>query len=284
LLRIRIVDYAGASRPVFLDDVDVSTGDEGIDRASILPPVSDEKLMKYLGKDCAGHFLFLRLEWLDTTCTLPDEETNEIMSAVIDKQLFMRFEDHSSLIEALQKMRDTNGVKGVTLDQCFEAFSKPERLDDHNMWYCSKCKEHVRAMKTMELWRLPNILVVHLKRFEFKHVLQRDKLDTLVDFPLDGLDMSKHCASARTSNDAFVEDGVQAMYDLFAVTNHYGRMGFGHYTAFARRWDEKGISSEWALFDDSTVLSAGDGTGRAGRNDCVVTPAAYVLFYRRRIN
>jgi ubiquitin carboxyl-terminal hydrolase 4/11/15 len=109
-------------------------------------------------------------------------------------------------------------------------------------------------------------------------------LDTLVDFPLDALDMSKHCASARPTNDTFVEDGVQAMYDLFAVTNHYGRMGFGHYTAFARRWDEKGISNEWALFDDSTVQSVGDGRGRAGRNDGVVTSAAYVLFYRRRIN
>jgi hypothetical protein len=38
LLRIQIVDYMGASRPVFLDDVDVSIGDKGIDHASILPP------------------------------------------------------------------------------------------------------------------------------------------------------------------------------------------------------------------------------------------------------
>jgi ubiquitin carboxyl-terminal hydrolase 4/11/15 len=285
LLRIRIVDNTGASRPVFLDDVDVSANDKGIDRASILPPVSDEKVMKYLGKGCAGHFLFLRLEWLDTASTSPEHETKEEVSPEIDKERFLCFENHSSLMEAQQNMRATNGVKaGVTLDQCFEAFSKPERLDENNMWYCSKCKEHVRAMKTMELWRLPNILVVHLKRFEFKHILRRDKLDTLVDFPLDALDMSKHCASARNTNATFVEDSVPATYDLFAVTNHYGRMGFGHYTAFARRWDEQGISNEWALFDDSSVRSVGDGTGRAGRNDGVVTSAAYVLFYRRRIN
>jgi len=50
----------------------------------------------------------------------------------------------------------------------------------------------------------------------------------------------------------FVHDGIPAIYDLFAVTNHYGRMGFGHYTAYARRWNERNMDREtWALFDDS---------------------------------
>jgi ubiquitin carboxyl-terminal hydrolase 4/11/15 len=133
-------------------------------------------------------------------------------------------------------------------------------------------------MKTMELWRLPNVLIVHLKRFEFKHAMRRDKLDTLVDFPLEGLDMSVHCALSSAS--AFVDETVSADYDLFAVTNHFGRMGFGHYTAYARRWDESGISDNWDLFDDSNVRSVGDGMGQTAS---VVSPAAYVLFYRRRI-
>jgi Ubiquitin carboxyl-terminal hydrolase len=33
-------------------------------------------------------------------------------------------------------------------------------------------------------------------------------------------------------------DGNDKLYDLFAVTNHYGRLGFGHYTSFARDWTE----------------------------------------------
>jgi ubiquitin C-terminal hydrolase len=45
-----------------------------------------------------------------------------------------------------------------------------------------------------------------------------------------------------------------------------------------------GMSNEWALFDDSSGASVGDGTGRGGRNDCVVSSAAYVLFYRRRVH
>jgi len=75
----------------------------------------------------------------------------------------------------------------------------------------------------------------------------------------------------------FVLSDIPAMYDLFAVTNHYGRMGFGHYTAIARRWNEYGMENDWAVFDDSSVKSL------TSRDDDIVTSAAYVLFYRRRI-
>ena len=33
--------------------------------------------------------------------------------------------------------------KEITIDDCFDEFKKPEILDEDNMWYCSKCKEHV---------------------------------------------------------------------------------------------------------------------------------------------
>jgi ubiquitin carboxyl-terminal hydrolase 4/11/15 len=126
----------------------------------------------------------------------------------------------------------------------------------------------------MILWRLPNILVVHLKRFEFKHALPRDKLDTFVDFPLEGLDMNRHCGNWESPGDGdkpFVDAGILAEYNLFGAINHYGRLGFCHYTAFARRWDETGRSSDFALFDDSSVRNVGS------EPDVVVTPASYVL-------
>ena len=99
----------------------------------------------------------------------------------------------------------------------------------------------------MELRLFPNILVVRLKWSEC------DKLETLVNFPLNGLDMGTHCARHGNGQESFVEDSVPAMYDLLAVANHYGRMGFGHYTAFAANWNENETSNEWQLFDDSTV-------------------------------
>ena len=56
-------------------------------------------------------------------------------------------------------------------------------------WYCGRCKEHVRAEKKLDLWSLPELLVVHLKRFSYSRH-SRDKLDAPVDFPLSNLDLS----------------------------------------------------------------------------------------------
>merc|ERR1712224_237180 len=134
----------------------------------------------------------------------------------------------------------------------------PERLDEQNKWYCSSCRDHVRAMKTMQLWNLPDVLVIHLKRFDHKHT--RTKRDTLVDFPLENLNINAFCESNSWTVDAvhgydnFVQDYVPANYDLFAVINHYGKMGFGHDTAFARQYNRYGImDTSWRCFDDSSV-------------------------------
>ena len=49
--------------------------------------------------------------------------------------------------------------------------------------YCPKCKKHQPATKTVEFWTLPDVLVVHLKRFSGGRMM-RDKIDDIVDFPL----------------------------------------------------------------------------------------------------
>lgn len=55
------------------------------------------------------------------------------------------------------------------------------------------------------------------------------KLDTDVDFPIKNLDLGPFILH---------KDGKPVIYDLFAVSNHYGNLGFGHYTAFALNWKE----------------------------------------------
>ena len=50
--------------------------------------------------------------------------------------------------------------------------------------YCPKCKEHREATKQISIWRLPPLLIIHLKRFSFSGNFNRDKLKVKVDFPL----------------------------------------------------------------------------------------------------
>lgn len=54
----------------------------------------------------------------------------------------------------------------VSLEECWDRFTQPETLDEENQWYCPSCKDHVQARKTLEVWSLPDVLVLHLKRFE----------------------------------------------------------------------------------------------------------------------
>ena len=54
------------------------------------------------------------------------------------------------------------------MDSCFQAFSREELLTGADQWYCAKCKEQRDILKKLELYRLPKILIIQLKRFQSK--------------------------------------------------------------------------------------------------------------------
>lgn len=147
--------------------------------------------------------------------------------------------------------------EAVSLYSCLEAFLKEEPLGPEDMWYCPRCKEHRQASKKLDLWRLPGILVVHLKRFSYSRYL-KNKLETFVSFPTHDLELTK-----------YIPGKDAAVYELYAVSNHYGSMGGGHYTAYTKFLDDNG----WYNFDDSHVSPVDENE--------IKTAAAYVLFYRR---
>lgn len=49
--------------------------------------------------------------------------------------------------------------------------------------YCPTCKQQQLATKKLDLWTLPETLIIHLKRFSYTK-FSREKLDTLVEFPI----------------------------------------------------------------------------------------------------
>lgn len=149
--------------------------------------------------------------------------------------------------------------RGITLQDCLDEFTKEEQLGEDDLWYCPRCKKHQQATKRFDLWSVPDVLVVHLKRFSSSRIL-RDKIDVLVDFPVEGLDLSQMVMERKVAHRlAAAGEDVQALglndveepllYDLFAVDEHLGGLGGGHYRAFAyNEGDDK-----WHHFDDSYV-------------------------------
>ncbi|KAL8154118.1 hypothetical protein V2J09_011878 [Rumex salicifolius] len=146
----------------------------------------------------------------------------------------------------------------VSLYRCLESFLKEEPLGPEDM-YCPNCKEHRQAIKKLDLWRLPEILVIHLKRFSYSRYT-KNKLDTYVDFPIEDLDLASYIS--------YKDDNTTCRYILYAMSNHYGGLGSGHYTAFVHHG-----GGHWYDFDDSHVHPI--------NKEKLKTSAAYVLFYRR---
>ncbi|XP_051131096.1 ubiquitin carboxyl-terminal hydrolase 5 [Andrographis paniculata] len=148
----------------------------------------------------------------------------------------------------------------LSLYTCLESFLREEPLVPEDMWNCPQCNEKRQASKKLDLWRLPEVLIIHLKRFSYSRSMKH-KLDTFVNFPIHDFDLTNYVSNKNNSR--------RQVYELYALTNHYGGMGSGHYTAHIKLLDE----NKWYNFDDSHISPINE--------DEVKSAAAYVLFYKR---
>jgi ubiquitin C-terminal hydrolase len=77
-------------------------------------------------------------------------------------------------------------LRGVTVMDCISADSNPKPLENDNQWHCPACNKHVDALKTTELYRLPPVLAICLKRFRH-YGTRSEKINVKIDFPIEDL-------------------------------------------------------------------------------------------------
>jgi ubiquitin carboxyl-terminal hydrolase 4/11/15 len=158
------------------------------------------------------------------------------------------------------------------LDECFANLVNKERLDDTNKWFCPHCKDKVNASKKFNIWIPPKIMIVQLKRFIHNfsaHGYSAHKLNNKIEYPINGFDISPHmstCSKKVSEN----SDGFK--YDLIAVSNHIGNMNGGHYYSFIKSVTD----GNWYCTDDDSVTLM--------QEEDIVSPNAYLLFYKQREN
>lgn len=159
-----------------------------------------------------------------------------------------------------------SGKKDPTsIQDCLQAFTSDELLQGDESFKCEKCGEKTEATKRLRIYRLPKVLLLHIKRFKYSGS-SREKLTNNVSFPVKGLKLSQFVSDVSSPADS------NATYDLYAVSNHYGSMAGGHYTA-ACRVGLPGGREQWYSFNDDAVSKLSP--------QSVVTPCAYMLFYVR---
>ncbi|KAM5272879.1 ubiquitin carboxyl-terminal hydrolase 43 isoform 2-T2 [Ctenodactylus gundi] len=185
--------------------------------------------------------------------------------------------------DSVRRQQQVHQQHSCTLDECFQFYTKEEQLAQDDAWKCPHCKVLQQGVVKLSLWTLPDILIIHLKRF-CQVGERRNKLSTLVRFPLSGLDMAPHVAQRNTSCKTVpgpwpswkhpaclpTTYPLDFLYDLYAVCNHHGSLQGGHYTAYCLN----SLDGQWYSYDDSTVEPI--------REDEVNTRGAYILFYQKR--
>lgn len=156
------------------------------------------------------------------------------------------YESFSNL--SLELPQDTEECE---LKDCLDLYFNGEDITD---WDCPECKVKRLAVKKLDISKLPPVLVIHLKRCVRGHLfispfniyqlsvhsmsihfrfsvdpfanLYR-KNQTKIEFPLADFDVADYLQLEGEMNHG-------TTYNLWAVSNHSGRMKRGHYTAICK--------------------------------------------------
>ncbi|XP_060060406.1 ubiquitin carboxyl-terminal hydrolase 43 isoform X2 [Erinaceus europaeus] len=197
----------------------------------------------------------------------------------VKERLFGSLQEERVLdADSMSQQQQAHQQHSCTLDECFQFYTKEEQLAQDDAWKCPHCKALQQGVVKLSLWTLPDILIIHLKRF-CQVGERRNKLSTLVKFPLSGLNMAPHVA--QRSNGPQPVPGpwpswkqpaclptscpLDFLYDLYAVCNHHGSL-----QAYCRN----SLDGQWYSYDDSTVEPL--------LEDEVNSRGAYILFYQKR--
>lgn len=145
--------------------------------------------------------------------------------------------------------------KSPSLIDCFNYYVDGETIEDY---LDEETNEKVNIKKKIVFWSFPNILTIDIKRFNNR--FQKNQI--YITFPLDDLDLSSYVIGYKKE---------KFKYELYGVCNHSGGVMGGHYTAYV-----KNANNKWYHFNDSNV-------SEVGNNETIISPKAYVLFYRKKV-
>lgn len=154
---------------------------------------------------------------------------------------------------------------GTTVDACLSKYFEKSIINDYDdydagnhgdKWVCDKCNASAKSLKTCKLVKLPDMLVISLKRFKYNERAGRFLKNNACVKVNDVLDIDEYSVCNEPS------------YKLMSFANHMGNMHGGHYTACCRYDDDS-----WYKIDDEAVLKL---------NNTYEDRNAYTIFYQKQ--
>lgn len=146
------------------------------------------------------------------------------------------------------------------LQESLEAYVRGELLEGADAYHCDKCNKKVVTVKRLCLNKLPPVLVIQLKRFEYDfEKVCAIKFNDYFEFPRD-LDVEPYTAwgLARAEGDASLWEGgeeraPETHYQLSGIVVHSGQASGGHYYSYVLLRDNGSETGRWVKLDDGDV-------------------------------
>ncbi|CAD8154340.1 unnamed protein product [Paramecium pentaurelia] len=185
------------------------------------------------------------------------------------------------------------------LEECLQTLVQGDLLEGENAYSCEQCNKKVSALKRTCIKKLPDHLILVLKRFNFDFdLMAKAKINERIEFPFE-LDLLPYSQQGlrqqeNRANPQKEQDNPQEYYQyrLTGVVIHIGSADCGHYYSFIQ---DRNDFNKWYEFNDINVLPAdikdvkNDGFGGVDRMLKTKYPnqfkdkskSAYMLFYER---
>lgn len=116
--------------------------------------------------------MFSQRNKVTPSCTVSSEEQTALHPLATDKRCYVV----------------TSCLINPDSPEMLQTYLAEEVLGPADLWHCPKCRTDVRAKKALDVWCLPEVLIIHLKRFSYSgfgyYSTTSSKINNLVTFPL----------------------------------------------------------------------------------------------------
>ncbi|KAL6948358.1 hypothetical protein ACO0OE_002389 [Hanseniaspora uvarum] len=219
----------------------------------------------------AEEFMSYLLNSVNEYCASAEKETNYVMDNFQGKykntikcltcnNLKHTYEPFLSL-----QIPVTKNFKNISkaLNNVIESPTK-EILKGDNKFQCDTCNDKVKAERSVNIDEIPNVLILHLKRYEYSEKENTlTKLFNKLEYPLN-LKIEK----------------INKNYELSGIVVHLGLdPSHGHYIAVVK--NEK---FGWLIYDDETVMGINESDVLKFYGSLENMSGAYVLIYKVKEN
>ncbi|XP_064082430.1 probable ubiquitin carboxyl-terminal hydrolase FAF-X isoform X2 [Macrobrachium nipponense] len=154
-----------------------------------------------------------------------------------------------------------------------EQYVKGDLLEGDNAYLCEKCDKKVDTVKRICLKKLPPILAIQLKRFDYDWERECSiKFNDYFEFPRE-LDMDPYTVAGLARNGELIDYDPEDMktvvcskYKLTGIVVHSGQASGGHYYSYILHRNSG--EQRWYKFDDGEVTECKMDDEEEMKNQC----------------